>query len=356
MGKIAKPGSNTEAFGSPVQFDFFETDARGVTNTVALWDVAPRGVFRVTENSEDDDSTKVIKRSFNYGGATYHVAVTPAILDKDGVSVMKYPGDREHLVEEVVRQIAVQRGRLQRDNNGDVGVSFPMYEVYKELIRTKHQLNYTEIREALQILNSAKIEIWKGAAKTKEVFVSGTTYPMLALAGEGGDGEVSVTFNWLITKAMMTLNFRQMDYEVLMSLPGPIERWLYRFFAHEMLYLGKRSDQRSVKASEIAESCGVVKRSRTRDLFRRILRALVALKERGVITSLVSEPIKDGRQTVDVEYHITLSPSFVRSLHNADEAAIRMREQFRIVTEKEPEGFVQMSTEVRKRLLKLREK
>lgn len=31
----------------PVQFDLFGTDSRALTNTIALWDVAPRGVFRL---------------------------------------------------------------------------------------------------------------------------------------------------------------------------------------------------------------------------------------------------------------------------------------------------------------------
>lgn len=351
MGKIAKLGSKPESYEVPLQFDFFESDGRGITNTIALWDVAPRGVFRMgSDKSAPDASVRVIKRTFNYGGVAYNLALTPAILDRDGVSITKYPSDREQLVEEVVRQIAVQRGRMHRDSNGDIGVSFPMYQVYKELIRTGHQLNYTEIRDALIVLHSSKIEIWRGTSKSKDVLVSGTTFPMLALAGEGGEGEITVTFNWLIAKALMTLNFRQMDYELLMSLPGPIERWLYRYFAHEMLYFGKNSDERIFRASEIAESCGVVKRSRIRDTFRRITRALGALQSSGIISGVDSEPVKEGRRIVDVEYRVQLSSTFVRSLRDADQAAVRMREDFKVITGQEPEGFVPSSPEKRKAL------
>lgn len=350
MAKIVKLASKPESYEVPLQFDFFESDGRGVTNTIALWDVAPRGVYRVGNDTAPDASVRVIKRTFNYGGVSYNLALTPAILERDGVSVTKYPSDREQLVEEVVRQIAVQRGRMHRDSNGDIGVSFPMYQVYKELIRTGHQLNYAEIREALIVLHSSKIEIWRGMSKSKDVLVSGTTFPMLALAGEDGESEITVTFNWLIAKALMTLNFRQMDYELLMSLPGPIERWLYRYFAHEMLYFGKNSNERVFRASEIAESCGVVKRSRIRDTFRRITQALGGLLASGVLSKVDSEPVKDGRRIEDVAYRVELSAAFVRSLRDADQAALRMREDFKVIAGQEPEGFLPSSPEKRKAL------
>jgi hypothetical protein len=321
-----------------------------VTNTIALWDVAPRGVYRVGADLAPDAGVRVIKRTFSYGGVTYNLSLTPAIMERDGVSITKYPSDREQLVEEVVRQIAVQRGRMHRDNNGDIGVSFPMYQVYKELARTGHQLNYTEIREALIVLHSSKIEIWRGGSKAKDVLVSGTTFPMLALTGEGSESEITVTFNWLIAKAVMTLNFRQIDYELLMTLPGPIERWLYRYFAHEMLYMGKKADERVFMASDIADSCGVVKRSRIRDTFRRITRALGGLQAHGVLAEVSVQPVKGGKRIVDVEYRVRLSDQFVRSLHDADQAALRMREDFKVVTGQDPDAFVPSSPEKRKAL------
>ncbi|PZR80291.1 MAG: hypothetical protein DI537_39780 [Stutzerimonas stutzeri] len=350
MSKVAKPGSRPGSYEVPLQFDFFESDGRGVTQTIALWDVAPRGVYRVGADLAPDAGVRVIKRTFNYGGMTYNLALTPAILERDGVSVTKYPSDREQLVEEVVRQIAVQRGRMHRDDNGDIGVSFSMYQVFKELIRTGHRLNYAEIREALMVLHSSKIEIWRAAPKAKEVLVSGTTFPMLALAGEDSESEITVTFNWLIAKAIMTLNFRQMDYELLMSLPGPIERWLYRFFAHEMLYLGKDSDERVFTASDIAESCGVVKRSRIRDTFRRITQALGGLKTSGILAEVSARPVKEGKRIVEVEYRVRLSAKFVRSLRDADQAALRMREDFKVITGQDPDAFVPSSPERRKAL------
>ena len=47
----------------------------------------------------------------------------------------------------------------------------------------------------------------------------------MRLADKGSeDTSITVQFNWLVTEALMRLDFRQIDYETIMSMRGPIER------------------------------------------------------------------------------------------------------------------------------------
>ena len=338
----------------PLQFELFETHSRALSQTVALWDVAPRGVY--SDKAEDD--SRILERAFEYGGQPFQLALSPAILKKDGVQVSRYPGDREQLVEEVIRYLAARRNRLKEGDNGDLGISFSLYEVYKELERTGHQLKYGEIREALTVLHKAHIEIVKvdgEGPRAKERVVSGSTFPMLVLGDRNSDvSECRVSFNWLVSQAVRNLDFRQIDYEMLMKMPGPIARWLYRHFVHESLFFGRSPVRRVIRASEIVEGCGMTVRSRPRDTFRRIAAALAPLSETGLIESMEAEDVIQGKSRVDVEYTIVLTEDFAKSLERSRQVANQSREDFRVISGGEPTDLVRPRAEDKKKLRALR--
>src|SRR4051812_16797194 len=152
MAKIVKLDAK-RSFEPPIQFDFFGLDDPRLTHTIALWDVAPRWVFRHGESLRDGEYLKTIKRTFVYSGKVYSIALKPARIERDGKEIEQYPGEREQLVEEVIRRIAVLRNRLTYNGQDEVGVTFSLYEVRKELERTGHSFSFYEILEALNILH-----------------------------------------------------------------------------------------------------------------------------------------------------------------------------------------------------------
>lgn len=335
MVKLEKSAIKPYSGEAPLQYDFFETEGRGLTNTIALWDVAPRGLITLSAELSDGEG-RTIRRSFEYGGARYNLRLTPAFIERDGVEVARYPAEREQLVEEVVRQFAVKRSRLFQSDKGEAGVTFTLYEVFKELVRTGHQFSYAEIREALTILHLSTVEIMKvesDGQKAKERVVSGSTFPMLVWSDRNSDdAETVVSFNWLISKGVGDFAFRQMNYEILMAMPGPIERWLYRYLIHDTLFFEKASPWRTLKASEIIAGCGLVMRSRERDTYRRISQAMVALKAKGIIANVDVEAVRVRRKIVDVEYSIELSDTFMNSMKASANQHKQMREDFRVIT------------------------
>lgn len=345
----------------PIQFDLFQTESRALTNTVALWDVAPRGVFRLSADSDGTPSdARIIKRVFEYGDSKFQLSLAPAHFEKDGVEVARYPGEREQLVEEVIRMLASRRKHLVQRGEGEVGVSFTIYEVYRELARTGHHLSYQEIRDSLNVLHMSRVEIVRldgEGLKTKERVVSGSTFPMLVWADRSSNtSQTVVSFNWLVTQAMKSLSFRQLDYEKLMRMPGPIERWLYRVLAHDTLFHDRDPECRVIKASEIVDGCGVVRRARPRDNYRRVVQALNALQVENIVDSYDVSPINDGPKKVDVEYTIKLAGEFVRSMRRSDQVARQNREDFRLIVGSDPKGWAPTGIEKRDELRRLRNK
>jgi hypothetical protein len=367
MPKVVPLKTPTKPYEPPVQFDFWEIDDpdHRLTNTIALWDVAPRCVFRHADDirisSGDGKYLKTIERTFTHGGSVYMVTLTPARIRREGKDTEQYPGEREQLVEEVIRQIAVMKNRLSliAGDKGEVGVTFSIYEVDKELERTGHKFSFYEIQDALSVLHKSTVEIVRlveGKDGTiKEPMVSGSTFPMYR-SGDRRSAESSTTvgFNWLVSQALIHLDFRQMDYEVIMRLKGPIERWLYRRLNHEMFFQRSPSIAHVIRASEIIDGCGLTGWTRLRDVLRRVTHAVMALKGEGIVADVETRDIMQGRSKVDIEYTIIASENLAKNMAQAQTIALRKKQDFREVTGSDPVAFIPNDTEKRARLRRIR--
>ncbi len=360
MKKPAKLVARPEKFAAPLQFDFFESDDRRITNTIALWDVAPRGVFRTSDDVRPEKSLKLLKRVFQYGGATYQVSLTPARFEVGGVEVERYPSEREQLVEEVVRQIAVRKSRLAMDGGqGEIGigVDFSLYEVFKELERTGHKFSYAEIREALHILHKSHVEIVRlidENGKARERVVSGTTFPNVVWADRSDpESMTKVTFNWLMSHSVMRLDFRQVDYELLMRMPSPVERWLYRCINHDVLFFKHSGREHTIRATEVVDGSGLVRRRRFRDSVTRVAEALGWLQRENLIDGFTNTGVFEGRKKVDAEFTLTVSDALWRDMGRSDEVASQNRRDFEIVAGGAPSEFVAGTFEKKSAVRKL---
>lgn len=333
---------NSERKLSPVQFDLFELSNRSETNSVALWDVAPRYLFRFGDE-QAEKGQKLVERQFSYGGAHYSITVVPArFRDKAGAIVERYPSEREQLVEEVIRQIATLRSRLQLDSGGEeVGVAFTLYEVRRELKRTGHEHSYAEVVEALNVLHQSRIEIIKVDGQGREKVVSGSTFPMVALANRSSEKSATmVSFNWLVSDSIKRLEFRAIDYDLMMRMPNPIVRWLYKRFSHDVFFFGMEGDARSVLATEVFDGCGVARRVRLRDSVKKVSQAFEWLKQERIIESFEADGVFESSKKVDVRFEVVLSGDFVASCRRANQRAMQRRHDFHVVTGEEPKKFV----------------
>lgn len=87
-------------------------------------------------------------------GKTMTFKLKPALIEKDGENVLIYPDQREELVEDALRKLAVNGNGV--DVQGKAGVNFTLYELNKELERVGHTFNLNEIKEALLVCKATK--------------------------------------------------------------------------------------------------------------------------------------------------------------------------------------------------------
>ncbi len=315
---------------------------RSRTSTVGLYDIAPRFVFFPGRLGGDDltergeaRSDKPIDREFQYRGRTFNLTLKPAFIRRKvrgdaegqgGVQTMEewaivFPGEREQIVEAVIRRLATQRGRLWLDNKERVHMHFTLYEVQRELERVKRTLSSTEIKEALMVLHQSFVEIRsKGKGGTLEL--SSTAFPELAFRSENPEiADSYLQFNSLVANSIRSLSFRQMSYGWLMRFKSPVSRWLYNILTLE--YESKPGTEPAVmNARAIIRDSGMNELSRPRDTFRAVRDAVMALKDEGILESVETEKVMDGRRLDDEIYTMVPSEAFLHEI----EAAMQMAE------------------------------
>lgn len=293
------------------------------TNCQALYDLAPRFIHRV-ERKDGSAFLSIIKKEFMFNGELYSVTVTPArIVGTDGKERDELPGEREQLVEDVIRRLAADKMMIASDQ---IEIPYTVYAIRKELVQYGHSFSWTEIKEALLILNKSNIEITRvvgeGDKKIKPV-LSASAFPVLRFA-DTNDGEHFgiVQLNPLLVQSIKSLAFEQINYEWMMSIKGPLPRWIFKYIS--LLVSNKDADANCIRlhASEIAKSFGHI-RARLRATLGEVDKAIERLKEVEVIKDYDKRDVYEGKKKVDVVYDLHFSPQFI-----ADRQRARTRTSF----------------------------
>jgi hypothetical protein len=299
------------------QFALFSGLPEARTQMVALYDVAPKFNFGAPETGES--RMKMIEREFDFAGARYRITLKPTRVKlPDGSIEDRYLGEREQIVEDVVRRLATKHGRLTLRDQTKVRASFTINEVKGELARVKHGLTHRQIVEALVALNEVRIQIEFIDVKGSPI-LSAPAFPVLVMRRQGEeDRETYVEFNPLVSEAIRLLNFDEVDYETLMKIRDPVGRLLFKRLQAQVKASG--SPFLNLSAREIRRDSGMAEWKDRSGLLRRVKQSVEALVACDVIEHLAVDPVRDGRQIVDLRFSLSVSADFMAKIHASTRA------------------------------------
>jgi hypothetical protein len=337
---------------TPLQLILFETsdaeDGR-YTNTIGLYDIAPRFVF-YTDNRLEGGYLKSIRREFEHAGVTYKLLLRPGRLVRaDGTEREEFPGEREQIVEAVMQRIASDRARLSVENE-KVRLSFSLYEIREELRKVRHLYSLDEIKDALTVLHTAVVEITRTDRKTTTV-LSSSSFPVLALRRRDDQESAYLEFNPLVENAIKNLHYRRINYDWLMRISHPLSRWLYLKLCQSNTDAGQGEQPTvSMTAMEIARDGPMSPRSRPRDTLRYVTNAVEVLVREGFLEDLGPDGqrvIKEGRKKTDVAFDLMPTRRFVDDIRRADALVADGQERLRAAAGTDrPERFVPVDRSV----------
>lgn len=288
----------------PTQIELFDSWFAAPTETehsrtLAFWDVIP---WHLISHQRKGKNAEVI----TYEGVKIDdsrevsVQLTPAILPplpNSAATRILFPGVREELVERVLRKMAVHKLAdseiQQRTGNGtiEVGITFSLHQLRKELENSGHEFRLSDIRESLEVMHLCNVRV----ECPRDMLIHRKSGPILGdlesiCDPNDADGQRSLfraSFHPLASAAIIGELYHPINYARVMALTQPLARWItnllnVRFrYATRGIAEKKRSFRLTLK--RVMTDSGMRPEPRIRDNIQRVRDAIEELRKVGFL-------------------------------------------------------------------------
>ncbi|MEE8059544.1 MAG: hypothetical protein V3T17_17175 [Pseudomonadales bacterium] len=312
-----------------VQYDLFSqfiaNDQSKISNTVEIWESIPKYFFtpkQVAKLRTEDGLSKPYKWEYLYNNLPCSVKIQPALVEMgDGSYKAFFPSITEELVEEALKKIFTdQQYGIHDPKNYKSWIRFTLGMLQKELKARGRSRNRKEIKHAIEVMSSCVItlrkegkEIWKGSILQDLVTVGRDKY----LADT--DAQHIARLPLFISHSINRLEYRQFNYDRLMSCNEQLTRWIYKQLIHRFRQASLTTDYH-VMYSGLIHS-GLLQQATDRKNRQKISSALDELVKQSVLQSYKEDPRKVGRKIIDVKYTLFPAPDFTTEQKAANKRA-----------------------------------
>lgn len=323
-------------------FDGFFSADKNESRTFEIFDALPKYVYAKVRKAKDlTPITKTITlRRRNEAGKQEELQVqvtlsAAVIKGQDGTGQAIYPGAREELVERAIRKLAVQQvvntglHTVPQSGAQIIRVSFTLYQLRKELTSQGHGFKVVELKEALEVLNKATVNLACSKDRTLHGISSAVFSNYIYVYDEddesGQGSKVSVDYHPLATQAIINLAFYPINYQRVMSMASPLARWLATRLSHRFRQATKTAfvdgGSYQISLETILSESGIAKASRLRDNVATVRQALTQMVKENVLHAMrpyqedLSYASTKGRKKVtDVVWQLFPSRQFAQEI------------------------------------------
>lgn len=300
-----------------LQFDLFgefvTNDKRDVSNTVEIWERIPKyfPVRTLEKLRPEKGQPDPYEWEYIEDGHKYTVVIQPALIKENGSYKAYFPGATEELIEEALKKIlADQNHGIHDPKNVETWVRFSLSMLYRELGARGCSRSRSQIKHAIEVMNKCNVsflkegkEIWSGAILQDLVTVGREDY----LADTEAYHVARLPI--FISHAINRLDYRQFNYDRLMSCNSPLSRWLYKRLIHRYRQANLMNDYHFMYQD--LKGSGLLQQNRESDNRTKVLNALDDLVSRCVLKRYTHEERMKGQKVIDVKYTLYPSSDFV---------------------------------------------
>ncbi len=285
------------------------------SNILMFWDSIPKySISRQQQAKMRSESGQlpILRQHFRYDGQEYEMELTPAYLlsPENETGIAHYPSYTEELIEDVLRKFLLDDtlGRYEKEGSSPrAGVSFSVSMIRSELARMGKTRSLNEIKQALEVMQGARIRIRKGqTAWHGDSILNGLT---MVTRENWRDALCSAWFSVTVSKAIASLAFRQIDYAWLMRHRTQLSRWLFRRLSHTYLNASLQHEY-EISQTDIEQESGLLHHARASDRRVAIRKALDDLVRTDCLLFYDTIRVLHGRQ-VKYIYKLHANPRFV---------------------------------------------
>lgn len=145
-------------------------DRSTLSNVISLWEQIPR--YTGDRLNRQDNLPNELITDFEVSGQPFQLSITPGTYRArhKGVhrAVRRFPGIREQAVEQALIQVATDQAQCAEENGKtQYYVYFSLRQLAERLKMMGSSMSHAQIREALEVLNSAMMGLTVSDAKAK---------------------------------------------------------------------------------------------------------------------------------------------------------------------------------------------
>ncbi|ABB76083.1 hypothetical protein SAMN05216403_1375 [Nitrosospira multiformis ATCC 25196] len=313
-----------------LQYDLFSlfvtNEPNSVSNTIELWDCIPKYFFtpkQVEKLRTADGLAKPYKWEYSYNGLPCAVKIQPALIEEeDGNFKAYFPSVTEELVEEALKKIFTDKHYGTHDpQNSESWVKFSLSMLYRELMTRGRSRSYKEIKRAIEVMNKCNIafykdgkELWSGAILQDLVTVDRKEY----IADT--DSHHIARLPLFISHAINQLEYRQFNYNRLMSCNEQLARWIYKRLINRFRQASFINEYHFMY-SDIEQSSGLLQQGRETDNRKKVISSLEELQKCGILMRYETDERKEGRKVIDIKYTLYAGSDFIGEQKAANKRA-----------------------------------
>lgn len=301
-----------------IQFDLFgefvTNDKNKISNTVEIWERIPKYFLtpaQIEKIRPEKGQPDPYEWEYIEDGLTYTVILQPALIKEKGSYKAYFPSATEELLEEALKKIlADQQYGIHDPQKKETWVRFSLSLLWRELKARGRTRDRQQIKHAIEVMNKCNVafhrdgeELWSGSILQDLVTVGRKDY----LADS--DAQHIARLPLFISHAINKLEYRQFNYDRLMSCDSSLSRWLYKRLIHRYRQANYMNDYHFMY--EDLKGSGLLQQSREIDNRRKVINALEELISRGVLMRYVLQEQKNGRKILNIKYTLFPSTDFI---------------------------------------------
>lgn len=299
-----------------VLFELLEPQDINYSNFVDFFDNLPLFIDDANKRYWDYENVKPsvsTQFKFKYEGKekVFLVTLRPArIIDLNGSEVLVYPSiQREQSVYDALRRLACSgSGGLYGDDQ-ELGASFSLQTLIRELSKFKKTLSIPQIKESLNVLRSAEIRVQAidGSFEWSPSYLSNMALiNRKGFLNDEGDPKCLVLFDSLVSSSVKKLEFREYNYAIAQSTKNAIAKYLLKRMDRKFKQASTEKTY-TIKMSTIFAAIYRKVDKKMSNNSRHMKSAFDEMKKKLRIIDVKSTPIKseiDTRKTIDYSYTI----------------------------------------------------
>ena len=313
-----------------IQFDLFSqfiaNDKSKVSNTVEVWESIPKYFFtpkQVEKLRTESGHADPYKREYLYNGIVCAVKIQPALIEKEeGNYKAFFPSVTEELVEEaLIKFFTEQQYGIHDPKNTESWVKFSLSMIHKELKARGRERNRNQIKHAIEVMSSCiitlykeKKEIWKGSILQDLVTIGRAEYI------EDTDSQHITRLPLFISHSINNLEYRQFNYDRLMSCNEQLTRWIYKQLIHRFRQASLLNSYHFMYSS-LARDSGLLQQATEGRNRQKVKSSLNELVKRGVLNNYKDQARIKGRKIIDVKYIVMPTSEFIGEQKSANQRA-----------------------------------